>query len=139
MLTTVLCWVVLAGQATSETDPLTALARAPDFPRAVKIVRQYDTEVIRRGLERPRTRGLLAWALSHHARPDLRETLESKVGSADQVLGYYAALALGAIGDARSVPTLATRLAANHPPMSAGARARLASSPRRRPVMYESM
>ncbi len=90
---------------------LKRLAKMPSFDHALAVVREGGTEAIRRGLGQRHTQRLLAWALTRHAVPAVRETLESLVASPDQVTGYYAAFALGAIGDARSVPVLASQLA----------------------------
>jgi len=50
---------------------------------------------------------LLAWALYHHPTPTVRKDLEEMLRSPDQVAGYWAAKALGRIGDATSIPALA--------------------------------
>ncbi len=53
---------------------------------------------------------LMAWALREHPVPAARESLEAALESTDQRLGYWAAMALGALGDERSVEALAAVL-----------------------------
>jgi hypothetical protein len=50
---------------------------------------------------------LMAWALCREPVPEAREALERALRSNDQRLGYWAAFALGRLGDARSAAALA--------------------------------
>ena len=52
---------------------------------------------------------LLAWALCRYPSPSARTDLEELLGSADQVAGYWAAKALGALADPASLDALAAQ------------------------------
>ncbi len=107
MMPAALCAVLLVSAATApDADAVTRLAADPSLARALTLVEQGDVDVIERGLAEPRTRQLVAWALVRHVVPELRETLESLVASPDQTTGYFAATALGRLGDRRSIPVL---------------------------------
>jgi len=53
---------------------------------------------------------LMAWALGQHPVPAARESLEAALRSPDQRLGYWAAMALGVLGDERSAQALSSLL-----------------------------
>ena len=110
--TRALAFALIASAAAAGTL-VDQFKRAPTAPTALALARgaQRDPAVLRRGLLMPEKQArLLAWALYHYPNPATREELEVMLGSADQVAGYWAARALGRIGDPASVPALAAQL-----------------------------
>jgi hypothetical protein len=101
------------------TDPAACFAEVrrctPASAAAVVQLAGMDSagrEQLRRGLgQGGRVAALCAWAIWQKPAPDSREALEALLLGSDQVAGYWAARALGAIGEARSVPALADLLA----------------------------
>ena len=82
--------------------------RTPD--RALALVRIEAAAGLQQALAAPATQALTAWALARQPVPAARESLERLIASSDQVTGYWAAKALGALADPRSIPVLAARL-----------------------------
>ncbi len=84
-------------------EPALALAQAgePGLPQIEEALR----------LNSPSPAGpLMAWALCQHPVPAARDALGAALRSTDQRLGYWAAMALGALGDERSAEALAAVL-----------------------------
>ncbi len=115
-----LAWIaVLAAKASAEdaaggavTFDLLHRERSPG--RALELAHLGDAALrdLEAALSNPATRPLMACALAESPVPALREALEGLVAGPDQVAGYWAAKALGALGDPRSVPVLASQLSA---------------------------
>ncbi|MDP6112410.1 MAG: HEAT repeat domain-containing protein [Planctomycetota bacterium] len=87
--------------------------KKPTAAIALRLAREglSDPSDLRMGLMLPeKATRLLAWALHRYPNPALRKELESMLRSPDQVAGYWAAMALGRIGDSASIPALAAQL-----------------------------
>ena len=120
----VLSWLVLsassaAGLANGEppisdtANPLFEQFRnAPTSQDALRLARESvaDPSVLRLGMLLPeRHVRLLAWAVYRYPNPAARIDLEEMMSAPDQVAGYWAAKALGRIGDSASIPALAAQ------------------------------
>ena len=106
-----------AGSTTKKASPeqilFQAVLKKHDARAAIKLARQgkKGTSFLKRGLESGRRPGALcAWAIWRHPQPALEPQLRALLGKTDQVAGYWAARALGRIGQAKSVPALAALL-----------------------------
>jgi len=108
----VLAYLLLAGAALAATpaEDLDALLKQPRPEPALALAEAGGPALpqIQAALEANSTAApLMAWALQQKPVPEAREALEKALGSTDQRLGYWAAFALGRLGDARSAAALA--------------------------------
>lgn len=113
--TLALCFVVapLCGAAGGAGALFEAYKKAPTAPMALRLARSADASTLRVGLMLPeKAASLLAWALHRYPNPAVSEDLEALLPSADQVGAYWAARALGRMGDPASIPALARQLPA---------------------------
>ncbi len=106
-----------AERTTREASPEQALFQAVlkkhDAHAAVALARRgkKGTGFLKRGLEHGRRPGALcAWALWRHPQLSLEPQLRGLLRKTDQVAGYWAARALGKLGQRQSVPALAAML-----------------------------
>ncbi|NOZ20224.1 MAG: hypothetical protein GXP25_03955, partial [Planctomycetes bacterium] len=86
--------------------------KSPTAQAALEIARQgmADPSKVRLALMLPEPAStFMAWASSRYPNPAVREQLEAMLRSPNQVAGYWAAKALGRIGDAASIPALAAQ------------------------------
>ena len=104
-----------AGEAKAAPDPTSLPERFAECPTAglaLQLARlaMREPEAIRTAfmLGEPAP-GLLAWALYRYPNPAARTDLEELLGSADQVAGYWAAKALGALAEPASIDALAAQ------------------------------
>ncbi len=89
--------------------------KTPTAPAALQLARDGlgDPSPLRLGLRlAERHTRLLAWAVHRYPNPALRKELEALLKSPDQVAGYWAAKALGRIGEPASIRALAKQLPA---------------------------
>jgi len=89
--------------------------RTPTAQTALQIAKQglADPSLLRLGLRLPeKASSLLAWAVHRYPNPAVRRELEEMLRSPDQVGAYWAAKALGRVGDPASIRALAKQFPA---------------------------
>jgi len=87
--------------------------KSPTAPAALQLAKDglADPSAVKLALMLPEpASALMAWALYQYPNPAAREELERMLRSPNQVAGYWAARALGRIGDPASIPALAAQL-----------------------------
>lgn len=108
----------LSGSAVAEDAAATARSLQAGGPEAALAAQELvamgeagRSHLLRALRSESRSAALCAWALEQHPQPWARTALEALVLCPNQVAGYWAALALGSLADARSVLPLAGALA----------------------------
>jgi HEAT repeat protein len=107
-----LLWLMtVSAFASAPADELDALVRQMQPEPALALAEGGALPEIQAALAANSTAApVMAWALAQHPVPEAREALEQALRSNDQRLGYWAAFALGILGDERSAAPLAAVL-----------------------------
>ena len=119
LVVALLCWLGAAAMAATPPEDLEALLKTPGPEPAAALARageaalpQIEEALQANSIAAP----LMAWALWQHPCAGARASLEAALGSTDQRTGYFAARALGKLGDAASAAALAAVLPSGEEP-----------------------